>query len=67
MYNNEEEGVFLTLNDCTVLYPGLKENEPSLSDKERNILFKIEKVLYGSLSVREIEELLEKDSAPLGL
>jgi len=57
-------GVFLTLDDCKVLFPRLKEKEPSLSGEERAILFKMEKVLYGSLSVREMEELLKK-AAPV--
>ena len=58
-----EAGVFLTLNDCTAIYPGLKENESFLSEEERKVLIRIEKVLYGSLSIREIEELLERSSA----
>ena len=60
MDNKGEAGVSLTLTDCTVLYPRLKENESSLSNEERNILFRIEKVLYGSLSIREMEDLLER-------
>ena len=61
-----EAGVFLTLNDCTALYPGLKGNESFLSEGERKVLLRIEKVLYGSLSIREMEELLERGSAPSG-
>ena len=53
-------GVFLTLNDCTILFPRLKENEPLLSEKERRLLHRIEKVLYENLSIREMEELLER-------
>ena len=56
----KEEGVFLTLNDCTVLFPGLKKNESSLSKDERIIMLKMEKVLYRNLSIREMEELLER-------
>jgi len=66
MDNGGEAGVFLTLNDCTALYPRLKVNEFFLSEEERKVLIRIEKVLYGSLSVREMEELLERGAAPLG-
>ena len=65
MADDGEAGVFLTLSDCMTLYPKLKMNEPSLSNDERKILFKLEKILYGNLSVREMEELLEKGSAAL--
>ena len=58
--DDEAAGVFLTLNDCTVLFPRFKENESSLSKEERMLLHRIEKVLYGNLSIREMEELLER-------
>ena len=62
MDKNEEAGIFLTLNDCTVLFPRLKDNESSLTKEERMIFLRMEKVLYGNLSIREMEELLEKRS-----
>jgi len=55
-----EEGIFLSLNDCTALFPGLKRNESSLSNNERLILLRMEKVLYRNLSIQEMEELLER-------
>ena len=58
---DNEAGYFLTLSDCMVLFPRLKGNESCLTRQERNILLKIEKVLYGCLSVSEMEELLEKE------
>jgi hypothetical protein len=61
-----ETGIFLSLDDCVVLFPRLKENEASLSNEERLILLKMEKILYGSLSIHEIETLLEKASVPAG-
>ena len=64
MENGEEAGVFLTLNDCTVLFPRLKGMESFLSAEERRILHRIEKVLYGNLSIREMEELLERGTPP---
>jgi len=64
MDDGREAGVFLTANDCKALYPRLKKIESSLSIEERKILFAIEKLLYGSLSIREMEELLTRSSAP---
>ena len=55
-----EEGLFLTLNECKTLFPGLKRNESFLSNDERMIMLKIEKVLYQNLSIQDIEELLER-------
>jgi hypothetical protein len=63
MDRGAEAGVFLTLNDCTVLFPRFKANEFFLSAEERRILHRIEKVLYGNLSIREMEELLDKGAA----
>ena len=63
MYESGEPGVFLTLNDCTALYPRYKENEPFLSEEERKVLLRIEKLLYGFLSINEMEELIGKGSA----
>ncbi|MCL2320037.1 MAG: hypothetical protein FWC45_08120 [Treponema sp.] len=60
MDSGGEPGVFLTLDDCIVLYPGLKERELSLSAGERKLMSGIEKVLYSSLSIREMEELLKR-------
>ena len=59
----EKTGIFLSLNDCAALYPRLKGSEPLLAEEERVLLLKMEKLLYGVLSVREMEELLEKSSA----
>ena len=62
MDNHEEAGVYLTLKDCTVLFPRIKGIESSLSKEERMIMLRIEKVLYENLSIREMEELLERGS-----
>jgi hypothetical protein len=59
MGSDDGPGVFLSLADCISLYPGLKNKEASLLNKEREILIRMEKVLYGSLSIHEIGELLE--------
>ena len=63
MGDEAEAGVFLTLNDCSVLFPRLKVNEFSISKEERRILHRLEKVLYGNLSIREMEELLERGAS----
>jgi len=60
MGEDAEAGVFLTLNDCSVLFPRLKAVESSLSNDERRVLYRLEKVLYGNLSIREMEELQER-------
>jgi hypothetical protein len=57
----EETGVFLSLGECTVLYPKLKENEANLSKEERKVLLKIEKLLYEHLSIGEMHDLLEPE------
>ena len=55
-----EEGLFLPLEECKILFYGLKKNEFSLSTEERMILYKLEKVLYRNLSIQEMESLLER-------
>ena len=59
MDNDRESGVFLSLNDCMILFPRLKESESFLSKGERIILLKMEKVLYANLSIGEMEDLLD--------
>ena len=63
MESNDEAGIFLTLNDCSILFPRLKDLEFTLSKEERMIFLRLEKALYGNLSIREMEELLEKRTA----
>lgn len=60
--NGEETGVFLHLNECAALYPRFKAAERFLADNERMLLLKIEKTLYESFSIKEMEELLKKGS-----
>jgi hypothetical protein len=57
-----DDRVVLTLEDCKTLFPRLKELENALLAPERDILLKIERVLYGHLSVRDIENLLRASS-----
>jgi len=58
---DREAGIFLSLIECTHLFPGLKEKEASLNKDERRILLKIEKVLYDNLSIQEVDELTERN------
>ena len=57
-YKENEAGVFLSLQDCSLLFPLLKKEEAVVSRELRTIMLKIEKVLYENLSIREMEELL---------
>jgi len=64
--NNTEAGIFLTLNECSVLFPRLKRNESSLSVKESAVMLRIEKYLYENLSISEMEELFEGALSGMG-
>ena len=57
--SRDGDGLFLPLDDCKILFPGLKKREFSLSTCERMILYKMEKVLCRNLSIEEMESLLE--------
>ena len=46
------------MEELLILLPLLKKNEAYLSNKERQILVKIEKKLYEYLSIEEIESHL---------
>lgn len=59
---DKEDVLYLSLNECIALFPGLKEKESSLSKEERKILLRLEKVLYENLSINEMEELLYRTS-----
>jgi hypothetical protein len=54
-----EEGVFLDMEDCKALFRVFKKDEADLSLAERDILLRIEKLLYAHLSIQEIEDLYE--------
>ncbi|MDR2483397.1 MAG: hypothetical protein LBD08_07185 [Treponema sp.] len=59
---------FLTLDDLHALFPRLKRMEVMLAPWERQVLLKIERVLYEYHSVEELEALLQgpggTDAAP---
>jgi len=51
-------GIFLTMEELAVIFPRLKKNEAKLDFKERQVLGRMEKVLYKNLSIEEIENHL---------
>jgi hypothetical protein len=53
MENSAE--TFLSLQELLVVFSRFKDLEPSLTGAERAVLLKIEKILYGCLSIQEIE------------
>jgi hypothetical protein len=57
MENFLHDGIVLTLEECKTLFPRLKGLENTLLAPEREILLKMEKVLYEHLSIQEVENL----------
>ncbi|AEF80854.1 hypothetical protein [Leadbettera azotonutricia] len=55
----DEDGVFLDMDDCKALFLAFKKDEANLSDAKRDILRRIEKLLYARLTVQELEDLYE--------
>ena len=51
-------GIFLTLEELSFIFPSLKKNEASLGLRERQVLNRIERMLYKNLSIEEIENRL---------
>jgi len=49
-------GLFLTLEELSVIFPWLKKNEEGLGIRERQILNRMERILYEHLSIEEIEK-----------
>ncbi|MDR2103671.1 MAG: hypothetical protein LBP42_06180 [Treponema sp.] len=58
MDNCLNNGILLSLDECKTLFPLLKGMENTLPATEREILLKIEKVLYAHLSIRDVENLV---------
>ena len=50
--------LFLSLEELLLLFPVIKKNESHLSNQERRVLVKIEKILYEKMSIAEIENRL---------
>jgi hypothetical protein len=55
-----EAGAFFTIKELRDIFPRLKSMETRLDRDERAALIKIEKILYNSLSVEEIEAMQDR-------
>jgi hypothetical protein len=55
----DEDGIFLDMENCKTLFQALKKSEINLSEVERDLFRRIEKLLYARLSIQEIEDLYE--------
>jgi len=49
-------GLFLTLEELSAIVPWLQKNEEHLGVRERQILNRMERILYEYLSIEEIEK-----------
>ncbi|AEJ19542.1 hypothetical protein [Gracilinema caldarium] len=61
MMDDKDPSIKLTLTDIRVIFPRLKTLEDQLSEPERDILSKMENLLYKHLSIDELEQLMRKD------
>lgn len=59
MPNAHEPSIELTLKEILTIFPRLKADEDKLSEPERDILSKMEGLLYKHLSIDELETLLK--------
>jgi len=50
------EGLFLTLEELSVIMPLLQKNEEKLGVRERQILTRMKRYLYEHLSIEDIEK-----------
>ncbi|HON12989.1 MAG TPA: hypothetical protein PLB48_01150 [Treponema sp.] len=57
---NKEPVLELNLNEILTIFPRLKALEDKLSEPERDILSKMEGLLYEYLSIDELETLLKR-------
>jgi len=51
-------GIFLTMEELSAIFPRLKKNEASMDSRERQVLNRIERVLYEHLSIEDLENRL---------
>jgi len=57
---NKEPVLELNLTEILTIFPRLKALEDTLSEPERDILSKMEGLLYDYLSIDELETLLKR-------
>ncbi|MFZ5367370.1 MAG: hypothetical protein ACOZCE_03970 [Spirochaetota bacterium] len=60
MMQNKEPVLELNLTEILTIFPRLKALEDKLSEPERDILSKMEGLLYEFLSIDELETLLKR-------
>ncbi|MEW6566279.1 hypothetical protein [Gracilinema caldarium] len=60
MMQNKEPVLELNLTEILTIFPRLKALEDKLSEPERDILSKMEGLLYEYLSIDELETLLKR-------
>lgn len=60
MMQNKEPVLELNLTEILTIFPRLKAMEDKLSEPERDILSKMEGLLYEYLSIDELETLLKR-------
>lgn len=57
MVHSTEAGLFLNLEDLTLIVSSYKGREASLGKREWDLLRRMEAVLYDNLSIDEMEDL----------
>lgn len=53
-----ERGVFFSMEELAVIFPIVKKNESFLDLRGRQVLNRIERILYDHLSIEDIENRL---------
>jgi hypothetical protein len=51
----DEKGLFLSMEELEVIFPFVKKSEAHLDLKGRQLLTRIERILYNHLSIEDIE------------
>ncbi|MFQ3548101.1 MAG: hypothetical protein SNJ56_07155 [Termitinemataceae bacterium] len=58
--NTQDSQLTLTISEILLIFPYLKAQEDQLSEEERDILYKMEDLLYQNLSIDDMERLLQR-------
>jgi hypothetical protein len=53
----QDAGVFIDFGELLAIFPRIKRGEYTMNPAERQVLTKLEKVLYEYLTVEEVENL----------
>ncbi|MDR2247739.1 MAG: hypothetical protein LBE17_13895 [Treponema sp.] len=54
----QDAGVFIGIGELLAIFPRIKRDEYTMTPAERQVLTKLEKVLYEYLTVEEVENLM---------